>query len=360
MRIAPIPFSGVPGFGLYETRTGSGNFLFMSIFSYKGSLWGTWESTDSRAGLIEGICTPDGRALAVLSGNFGFSERILIRFLPFTSGMLVTGSLGTQKSGMSARFFPGQDTVRFHRSGTAGKKAGIFHSKAYAVSAGTIPSRIMAGPWRLPVRSEGQNSASTWSGIDFGTMFPGQLPSIYIRGVELSGPGEKPYSFAARGSASIRDYAVTRAAAASSRFWEKTAAFAPGDTWFSTWTEREVNRSGARLIEASLFRCFRSDTGAELHSSDILKPGCEVLLERLLTAAARRDAGVPEGGSLRDRGFFEETIPANGNPVPLRTGLGFGYDRYRIAPPQSGSFLFVLPWAQVKECLAPGFRPPEE
>lgn len=119
-------------------------------------------------------------------------------------------------------------------------------------------------------------------------------------------------------------------------------------------------RTGRRLGIGDVFagKSWKTDL------SPILK--AELLRQRSFQDAQRK-ATLAAGGSgdeadaagsargpidLRTLGFFEPDIAPSENVFLCRSGIGFEYDRYQIAPWYMGEFVLVLPWRELKPYLS--------
>lgn len=72
--------------------------------------------------------------------------------------------------------------------------------------------------------------------------------------------------------------------------------------------------------------------------------------------AAPGNSGVTlPGTALRGRGFFEDTVAPSDEYFLCRSGLGFYYAPYSLAPASKGDFVVVIPWAQLGGLLKEPF-----
>jgi len=58
---------------------------------------------------------------------------------------------------------------------------------------------------------------------------------------------------------------------------------------------------------------------------------------------------------LRELGFFESDIYPSDKIFLCKTGIGFEYDQYELAPRYFGEFIILLPWDELKPFLNPAF-----
>jgi hypothetical protein len=115
---------------------------------------------------------------------------------------------------------------------------------------------------------------------------------------------------------------------------------------YSAASERYVFDGGAHGNTVMITACFDAGTGASLEPGDLFAPGAEAALGDRITAEAVRRLAPPEG-RLTGAGFFEDTIAPSSNLFVCRSGVGFHYDRYALAPYSFGDYTFVVPWAEL-------------
>ncbi|HOW11736.1 MAG TPA: hypothetical protein PLM39_03980, partial [Rectinema sp.] len=58
---------------------------------------------------------------------------------------------------------------------------------------------------------------------------------------------------------------------------------------------------------------------------------------------------------LRELGLFESDIYPSDKIFLCKTGIGFEYDQYELAPRYFGEFIILLPWDELKPFLNPAF-----
>jgi len=91
-----------------------------------------------------------------------------------------------------------------------------------------------------------------------------------------------------------------------------------------------------------------------LGPGDFFADGWEKAIPSLLESRARIILGLEPGSSLKQAGFFEDTLPLGGNFFLTSSGFGFHYNSYEVAPGVYGDFWIVLPWADIEDILKPG------
>jgi len=123
---------------------------------------------------------------------------------------------------------------------------------------------------------------------------------------------------------------------------------------YSIATERYVYDGGAHGNTTMVFETIDAASGEILEPGDLFVDGWEKALEGKLREEALRLLAVSSGGkgvTLSDYGFFEETLRASSSFFLCRSGVGFHYDRYELAPYVAGDFTFVVPWGELDGLL---------
>lgn len=282
-----------------EVSDVSGRPAILLMLSGRGSeLWGGWEDVSAkRVGLVEGIIEPDGRINMTFRGNFRKKVEIEGWFSLF----------GSDSTRIVAGFAGGMQNVPFHINGIEGDDDG-----------------------------DDKNSGNArWDG------------RIIFRRANAAGRHSlNPY-----GMANLK----RRAGAGSGyrHFSERRSILAAAGSLFSTVSERVTWLSQSRQVMTSRFEIVSETDGTRLGPGDFFIPGRENQILPLLSAVARRDAGISEGGKLTDAGFFSDDIPPGDGVFICQSGMGFGYDRYRLAPYAAGDFRFVIPWGELEGILRP-------
>ena len=129
-------------------------------------------------------------------------------------------------------------------------------------------------------------------------------------------------------------------------FIERQYVVAILPTACSAASERYVFDGGAHGNTVMLAASFDAASGAALELGDLFVPGAEAALgEKIASEALRLLA--PPGGRLTGAGFFEDRIAPSADFFACRSGVGFHYDRYALAPYSFGDYTFVVPWAEL-------------
>lgn len=153
-------------------------------------------------------------------------------------------------------------------------------------------------------------------------------------------------------------------------FWERQLFVSASASLYSIATERYVFEGGAHGVTVTVFKMFDGDSGKLIEPSDLFNDGWQGIVREKLKAEALRvlsegdwerdaksdgnggnDASPRPPKTLRDFGFFEETIAPSSNFFACRSGVGFYYNRYELAPYSSGDFVFVIPWNELGQVL---------
>lgn len=127
------------------------------------------------------------------------------------------------------------------------------------------------------------------------------------------------------------------------------------DSLFVTATERYVFDGGAHGTTTAIFDIADEKSRKSLSPSDIFNEGWREAIAGKLEKEALRlfSAGESLGRDrkLSEFGLFEDKIKPSTGLFLCRSGVGFHYDRYELAPYVSGDFMFVIPWNELKDVL---------
>jgi hypothetical protein len=111
---------------------------------------------------------------------------------------------------------------------------------------------------------------------------------------------------------------------------------------------------GAHGLQTRQFTVVNLWTGKEVGLKDIFKEDSETRLSRILSDKTHIKIHLPTSQSLRDAGFFTDTIKPTDNFYITREGIGFFYNQYDIAPYNSGAFDIFIPFSELKGLLVEG------
>jgi hypothetical protein len=309
---------------LRQTGPAAGEILFVELSGYRDEIWGTWEEYPAgRIGRLAGRSGKDGDVELTFSGNFNHSTEFSGRFSWFGRG------IDGEMKGRVAR----DDGSPFASS----RRGAISFAKVASTSPGFC-------------------SVSS-SGVAFG-----DRKLFRLAGLEISRPPAAGFSYAmiVRYGLDVASYARMKfeESAGNPRtgirsFDEVTSPFAGIGGIFSTITTRETVSSATGKVETARYRVFSLYDGGEVFYESLVPPGVEERLAMLLTKRAAEEAAMHYKENLLEAGFFSDTIPADGEFFVCRSGIGFGYDRFRLAPHAAGDFRFVIPWKDARDLLLP-------
>ncbi len=319
---------------LREEKAAKGETLVLMLSGNSRELWGSWEEfPGGRVGLLSGRALPDGTFSLIFMGNF------------------------RRKAEMSGGFF-------WFRSGFAGEMT------MRNPSPGDSPFvAARAGP--VSFRRDTSGSAQLRSvSVDFAGRYlrrteAGDDEAFSLAGLEIARPRRAglEYARAVRYGNSVGAYArmkfadtVGNARTGIRRFEERTSSLALAGSLFSTVTVRDIKTASAKPVSTARYQVFSVGDGTGRGLGDFFLPGWESRVSSLLTERAREEAGLLPGHSLREMGFFGDELPAGGDFFICLSGVGFGYDRYKLAPYAAGDYRFVLPWKELGELLLPGVK----
>ena len=111
---------------------------------------------------------------------------------------------------------------------------------------------------------------------------------------------------------------------------------------------------GAHGLQTRQFMVVNLWTGKEIGLNDIFKSNYETRLGEMLSDKIHEMNRIPTSQSLKDSGFFTDSIKPTGNFYLTRAGIGFYYNQYDIAPYASGTFDLFIPFRDLKELLLTG------
>ncbi|MCX6244133.1 MAG: DUF3298 domain-containing protein [Bacteroidetes bacterium] len=111
---------------------------------------------------------------------------------------------------------------------------------------------------------------------------------------------------------------------------------------------------GAHGLQTRQFSVVSLWTGREIGLKDVFRENSEIRLSELLTDKIHVMNHIPTSQSLKDAGFFTDTIKPGENFYLTREGVGFYYNQYDIAPYASGTIDLFIPFAELKELLVTG------
>jgi len=141
-----------------------------------------------------------------------------------------------------------------------------------------------------------------------------------------------------------------------------------GENIISVATQYYLFNGGAHGSASTDFDIIDRRTGKRLGPSDIFvsdwrstlgpKLKVELIRQSGFWQDSAKSAKVGNDGNspiedLRDLGFFESDISPSDKIFLCKTGIGFEYDRYEIAPWYMGEFIILLSWDELRPFLNP-------
>jgi len=127
-----------------------------------------------------------------------------------------------------------------------------------------------------------------------------------------------------------------------------------GSHILSFYIDHYAFTGGAHGLQTRQFTVVNLWSGKEVGLKDIFKENSEVQLSAIIGDKIHLKINLPTTQSLRDAGFFTDTIEPSDNFYITREGIGFYYNQYDIAPYASGSFDIFIPFSELKDLLAGG------
>jgi len=108
---------------------------------------------------------------------------------------------------------------------------------------------------------------------------------------------------------------------------------------------------GAHGLETHDFFSIDLLTGKRIKLEDILLPGKENELNKMLTHKLHQIIGISDAEKLTDSGYFTDEVKANENYYLTGNGLGFFYNHYELAPYSFGFTDIFLTFNELKGLL---------
>lgn len=122
----------------------------------------------------------------------------------------------------------------------------------------------------------------------------------------------------------------------------------------SFYIDQYAFTGGAHGLQTREYTVVNLWTGKEVRLKDIFKENYETRLSAILSDKIHVKNHLPTTQSLKDAGFFTDTIKPNDNFYITREGIGFLYNQYDIAPYASGSIDVFIPFNEVKDLMVVG------
>ena len=127
-----------------------------------------------------------------------------------------------------------------------------------------------------------------------------------------------------------------------------------GSHILSFYIDHYAFTGGAHGLQTRQFTVVNLWTGKEVRLKDVFKENSETQLSSILNDKIHEKNHLPTTQSLKDAGFFTDTIRPTDNFYISRQGIGFFYNQYDIAPYASGSIDVFIPFNELKDLLVTG------
>jgi hypothetical protein len=111
---------------------------------------------------------------------------------------------------------------------------------------------------------------------------------------------------------------------------------------------------GAHGIQTRQFTVVNLWTGKEVELKNIFKENTEAQLSSILSDKIHGIYHIPTTQSLKDAGFYNDTVRPAENFYITHEGIGFYYNQYDIAPYASGCIDVFIPFRELKALLVEG------
>ncbi len=127
-----------------------------------------------------------------------------------------------------------------------------------------------------------------------------------------------------------------------------------GSHILSFYIDHYAFTGGAHGLQTLQFTVVNLWTGKEVELKNIFKENSEAQLSSILSDKIHEMNHLPTTQSLKDAGFYTDTVKPAENFYITREGIGFYYNQYDIAPYASGSIDVFVPFRELKDLLVTG------
>jgi len=117
------------------------------------------------------------------------------------------------------------------------------------------------------------------------------------------------------------------------------------------YVEKYAFTGGAHGLQTRIYTVVNLYTGKVIATQDFFHGDYEAKLTEILTQKAREKYNVPANQTLTEAGFFVNEIKPSSNFYVTRTGIGFFYNQYDIAPHSYGAADIFIPYKEIKDIL---------
>ncbi len=111
---------------------------------------------------------------------------------------------------------------------------------------------------------------------------------------------------------------------------------------------------GAHGMTNIAYDIINLDKGNTISFNSIFKKDSRDTLTTILTKKLRKDYNIPENMTLKEAGFFVDSIEPNHNIYINGNGIGFLYNSYEIAPYSNGQTNIFLKFNEITSLLKAG------
>jgi hypothetical protein len=108
---------------------------------------------------------------------------------------------------------------------------------------------------------------------------------------------------------------------------------------------------GAHGFPLSSFMVISLADGSTIRLEDLFIEGYQDFLSNAITEQVRMDNGLAAGTSLKDAGFFADSLFVTQNFYLTKDGIGFIYNRYEVAPYAMGSPEVFIPFLKLESIM---------
>ncbi len=127
-----------------------------------------------------------------------------------------------------------------------------------------------------------------------------------------------------------------------------------GSHILSFYIDHYAFTGGAHGIQTRQFTVVNLWTGKEVELKNIFKENTEAQLSSIISDKIHEMNHLPTTQSLKDAGFFSDTVKPTDNFYITHEGIGFFYNQYDIAPYASGTIDVFVPFRELKDVLVAG------
>jgi hypothetical protein len=118
------------------------------------------------------------------------------------------------------------------------------------------------------------------------------------------------------------------------------------------YVEKYAFTGGAHGLQTREYTLVNMYTGKVIELQDIFRGNYAGKLTEILTRKAKERFNVSPGQTLTGAGLFVDEIKPSPEFYVTRTGVGFYYNQYDIAPHSWGQTDFLIPFSELKDILA--------